>query len=313
MVRLNRIYTRTGDDGTTGLGDGERRPKFDARVTAYGEVDETNCAIGLARLATGAPTIRISPPSTRRSRACRTICSISAPTSARRRRQGRRRTRALRVAPSQVERLERESTHSTPNFAAALVRAARRVARRRGAASGAHDLPARRARDRRARGDPGEASARRRSPTSIACPTICSSPRVTPTTAAAATCCGFPAPIKTRSDAMTNSCSIRRRSPRSPIDGLDRRYPGRAHLLRRAQLRGPREGNGPSRRPREAVLFLQERDGAARGRARRIPYPPGTTNYHFEVELVVAIGAPAFKTPRATRSTRSTATPAAST
>jgi cob(I)alamin adenosyltransferase len=52
MVRLNRIYTRTGDDGTTGLGNGERRPKFDARVAAYGEVDETNSAIGLARLAT---------------------------------------------------------------------------------------------------------------------------------------------------------------------------------------------------------------------------------------------------------------------
>jgi cob(I)alamin adenosyltransferase len=55
MVRLNRIYTRTGDDGTTGLGNGERRPKFDARVAAYGEVDETNTAIGLARLATSAP------------------------------------------------------------------------------------------------------------------------------------------------------------------------------------------------------------------------------------------------------------------
>ncbi len=54
MVRLNVIYTRTGDDGTTGLGDGERRPKFDCRVAAYGEVDETNCAIGLARLATTA-------------------------------------------------------------------------------------------------------------------------------------------------------------------------------------------------------------------------------------------------------------------
>ncbi len=52
MVRLNRIYTRTGDDGTTGLGNGERRPKFDRRVAAYGEVDETNSAIGLARLAT---------------------------------------------------------------------------------------------------------------------------------------------------------------------------------------------------------------------------------------------------------------------
>ncbi len=53
MVRLNRIYTRTGDAGETGLGNGERRPKFDARVAAYGEVDELNCALGLARLHTG--------------------------------------------------------------------------------------------------------------------------------------------------------------------------------------------------------------------------------------------------------------------
>jgi cob(I)alamin adenosyltransferase len=52
MVKLNKIYTRTGDDGTTGLGNGERRAKFDRRVAAYGEVDETNSAIGLARLAT---------------------------------------------------------------------------------------------------------------------------------------------------------------------------------------------------------------------------------------------------------------------
>ncbi len=52
MVRLNKIYTRTGDDGTTGLGDGDRRQKFDPRVAAYGEVDEANCAIGLARVAT---------------------------------------------------------------------------------------------------------------------------------------------------------------------------------------------------------------------------------------------------------------------
>lgn len=52
MVVLNRIYTRTGDDGTTGLGTGERRNKFDLRVEAYGTVDETNAAIGVARLAT---------------------------------------------------------------------------------------------------------------------------------------------------------------------------------------------------------------------------------------------------------------------
>lgn len=49
MVILNRIYTRTGDDGTTALGDGTRVPKFDSRVQAYGAVDETNAAIGLAR------------------------------------------------------------------------------------------------------------------------------------------------------------------------------------------------------------------------------------------------------------------------
>jgi cob(I)alamin adenosyltransferase len=51
MVKLNKIYTRTGDDGTTGLGDGERRSKNDRRVAAYGDVDETNCAVGLARRA----------------------------------------------------------------------------------------------------------------------------------------------------------------------------------------------------------------------------------------------------------------------
>ncbi|APF36644.1 ATP:cob(I)alamin adenosyltransferase [Chelatococcus daeguensis] len=54
MVRLNRIYTRTGDDGTTGLATGARRPKYDRRVEAYGTVDEANACIGLARLHTGA-------------------------------------------------------------------------------------------------------------------------------------------------------------------------------------------------------------------------------------------------------------------
>ena len=49
MVILNRIYTRTGDDGTTALANGERRPKFDLRVDAYGTVDETNAVIGMAR------------------------------------------------------------------------------------------------------------------------------------------------------------------------------------------------------------------------------------------------------------------------
>ena len=54
MVKLNKIYTRTGDDGTTGLGSGERRLKSDLRVEAYGSVDEANSCVGLARLHTAA-------------------------------------------------------------------------------------------------------------------------------------------------------------------------------------------------------------------------------------------------------------------
>lgn len=52
MVILNKIYTKTGDKGTTALGNGERRAKFDLRVTSYGTVDEANAAIGVARLHT---------------------------------------------------------------------------------------------------------------------------------------------------------------------------------------------------------------------------------------------------------------------
>jgi cob(I)alamin adenosyltransferase len=50
MVVLNRIYTRTGDDGTTALGTSERVPKYALRVAAYGTTDETNAAVGVARL-----------------------------------------------------------------------------------------------------------------------------------------------------------------------------------------------------------------------------------------------------------------------
>ncbi|MFZ0150437.1 MAG: cob(I)yrinic acid a,c-diamide adenosyltransferase [Xanthobacteraceae bacterium] len=52
MVVLNKIYTRTGDDGTTALGSGARRKKYDLRIATYGTLDETNAAIGLARLHT---------------------------------------------------------------------------------------------------------------------------------------------------------------------------------------------------------------------------------------------------------------------
>ena len=53
MVRLSKIYTKTGDDGTTGLGDGSRSAKTDLRVEAYGTVDEANAAIGLCVVEAG--------------------------------------------------------------------------------------------------------------------------------------------------------------------------------------------------------------------------------------------------------------------
>src|ERR1700752_1906184 len=49
MVVLNRIYTGAGDDGTTALGTGERRKKYDLRIEAYGTLDEVNAVIGVAR------------------------------------------------------------------------------------------------------------------------------------------------------------------------------------------------------------------------------------------------------------------------
>ena len=64
MVRLNRIYTRTGDDGSTGLGDGSRLPKHHLRIAAYGTVDELSSVIGLALAHAGEPkTAAPRPPS----------------------------------------------------------------------------------------------------------------------------------------------------------------------------------------------------------------------------------------------------------
>lgn len=60
MVKLNRIYTRTGDDGTTGLVDGSRIAKDDARMAAIGEVDEANSAIGAAVVALRAGGVEVA-------------------------------------------------------------------------------------------------------------------------------------------------------------------------------------------------------------------------------------------------------------
>ena len=104
MVRLNKIYTRTGDEGDTGLGDGQRRPKYDARVAAYGEIDELNCVIGVARLHTrgqGADLARIEKTLARAQNDLfdlgADLCVPPKPDE----------THALRIVPSQVEALER--------------------------------------------------------------------------------------------------------------------------------------------------------------------------------------------------------------
>jgi cob(I)alamin adenosyltransferase len=107
MVRLNVIYTRTGDGGETGLGDGSRRPKNDARIVAMGEVDETNCAIGLVRLHTlgsAAPALaEIEPMLARIQNDLFDLgADLCLPGEA-----GEAQGAVLRVAASQVEALER--------------------------------------------------------------------------------------------------------------------------------------------------------------------------------------------------------------
>lgn len=59
MVKLTKIYTRTGDDGTTGLADGSRRVKSDVRIMAYGAVDEANAVLGIARLHSQEAAVKI--------------------------------------------------------------------------------------------------------------------------------------------------------------------------------------------------------------------------------------------------------------
>jgi cob(I)alamin adenosyltransferase len=100
MVTLNRIYTKTGDKGETALGDGTRRPKHDLRIQAYGTVDETNAAIGLARLHTRDGLDEML------GRIQNDLFDLGADLSTPP--DGRRGESRLRIADSQVERLERE-------------------------------------------------------------------------------------------------------------------------------------------------------------------------------------------------------------
>jgi cob(I)alamin adenosyltransferase len=100
MVTLSKIYTKTGDSGETGLGDGSRVSKTSRRVAAIGAVDETNSAIGVARLdAEGDADTMLS-------RIQNDLFDLGADLSAPE--DGRKAEGRLRVSSAQVERLERE-------------------------------------------------------------------------------------------------------------------------------------------------------------------------------------------------------------
>lgn len=100
MVTINRIYTRTGDNGTTALGSGERRPKYDLRVAAYGTVDETNATIGVARLHVGDTSLAAML-----GRIQNDLFDLGADLAVPQR-EGK--AERLRILESQVERLERD-------------------------------------------------------------------------------------------------------------------------------------------------------------------------------------------------------------
>ena len=136
MVKLNKIYTRTGDAGDTGLTDGSRRQKYDLRVESYGTVDEANSAIGIARLyVSGAHNqmlLRIQHD------LFDLGADLSMPYA-----EGSAEDKSLRIIPTQTERLEREidalNAHIAPlnsfvlaggSKAAAFLHLARTITRR---------------------------------------------------------------------------------------------------------------------------------------------------------------------------------------
>ena len=100
MVKLTRIYTRGGDQGTTSLGSGERVGKHDPRVEAYGTVDEANATIGVARQHTSGPADEML------GRIQNDLFDLGADLCTRE--DGRKGEGALRVTAAHVERLEDE-------------------------------------------------------------------------------------------------------------------------------------------------------------------------------------------------------------
>ena len=158
MVVLNRIYTRTGDDGTTALGSGERRPKYDLRIAAYGTVDETNAAIGMVRLHLADAREIDAMLGLIQNDLFDLGADLAVPE-----REGK--AERLRMLASQVERLERD-IDSLERAAGAvdLVCAARRHAGGGVSASGAHHMPPSGTDHGGTRGQARRAGQRRRDP-----------------------------------------------------------------------------------------------------------------------------------------------------
>ncbi len=152
MVKLNKIYTRTGDDGTTGLVDGARVSKASALMQAIGDVDEANSAIGLAVIA-----LADDPLAAALERIQNDLFDLGADLATPATDDGFAPSEmVLRIVPSQVERLEREIDAMNDHLAplrsfilpggspqAAALHLARAISRRaeRSAVAAAHDMP----------------------------------------------------------------------------------------------------------------------------------------------------------------------------
>ncbi|SFO03374.1 cob(I)yrinic acid a,c-diamide adenosyltransferase [Sphingomonas sp. OK281] len=152
MVKLNKIYTRTGDDGTTGLVDGSRVSKASALMQAIGDVDEANSAIGVAVVALGD-----DPLAAALERIQNDLFDLGADLATPATDDGFAPSEmVLRIVPAQVERLEREidamNTHLAPlrsfilpggSPQAAALHLARAISRRaeRSAVAATHDMP----------------------------------------------------------------------------------------------------------------------------------------------------------------------------
>ncbi|RKE44591.1 MULTISPECIES: cob(I)yrinic acid a,c-diamide adenosyltransferase [unclassified Sphingomonas] len=151
MVKLNKIYTRTGDDGTTGLVDGSRVSKASALMQAIGDVDEANSAIGLAVVALGD-----DPLAAALERIQNDLFDLGADLATPATDDGFAPSEmVLRIVPAQVERLEREidamNVHLAPlrsfilpggSPQAAALHLARAISRRaeRSAVAATHDV-----------------------------------------------------------------------------------------------------------------------------------------------------------------------------